>query len=98
MAVSPNSTGNVEKLSSTSPAQHYSPHPLRPPHLATMFAGRLAARAARSGASIAPRAVIRSYATPAAASQNILPPIALYGIDGTYATALVRENRTEEAI
>ncbi|QDS74067.1 hypothetical protein FKW77_009413 [Venturia effusa] len=55
-----------------------------------MFAGRLAARAVRSGPSIAPRAAIRSYATPAtgAASQNVLPPIALYGIDGTYATAL----------
>lgn len=63
-----------------------------------MFAGRLATRAVRSGASIAPRAAIRSYATPAAASQNILPPIALYGIDGTYATALVREIWREEAI
>lgn len=61
-----------------------------------MLAGRLATRAVRSGASIAPRAAIRSYATPA--SQNILPPIALYGIDGTYATALVREIWKEEAI
>lgn len=62
-----------------------------------MFAGRLATRAVRSGASIAPRAAIRSYATPAA-SQNILPPIALYGIDGTYATALVCGIWIEEAI
>jgi hypothetical protein len=31
---------------------------------------------------------IRTYA--AAASQDVRPPVALYGIDGTYANALVR--------
>lgn len=88
--------GILKRAPPTRPAHHHSPHPLRPPHLVKMFAGRLAIRAVRSGASIAPRAAIRSYATPAA-SQNILPPIALYGIDGTYATALVREIWEEEA-
>jgi hypothetical protein len=52
-----------------------------------MLAGRFAARAARSASlrsTAAPTA--RTYATPAASSK---PPIALYGVDGTYATALV---------
>ncbi|PBP19843.1 glycoside hydrolase family 63, partial [Diplocarpon rosae] len=31
---------------------------------------------------------IRSYAAPAAAAPDSKPPIALYGLDGTYATAL----------
>lgn len=48
-------------------------------------------RASASQRVIAARAVpasqFRSYATPAADSK---PPIALYGLDGTYATALVR--------
>lgn len=30
---------------------------------------------------------LRSYATPA---QDVSPPVALFGVDGTYATALVR--------
>lgn len=30
---------------------------------------------------------LRTYATPA---QNVKPPVALFGVDGTYATALVR--------
>lgn len=30
---------------------------------------------------------LRSYATPA---QNVSPPVALFGVDGTYASALVR--------
>ncbi|KAF2428734.1 OSCP-domain-containing protein [Tothia fuscella] len=59
-----------------------------------MLAGRLALQTARSSApraSIASRAAIRSYASPATSSQQQpsgQPPIALYGIDGTYATAL----------
>lgn len=30
---------------------------------------------------------VRTYATPA---QDVKPPVALFGVDGTYATALVR--------
>ena len=57
-----------------------------------MLSGRIAAQAARSAAPrvpIASRTVFRSYAA-AAAGQNVKPPVALYGVDGTYATALVR--------
>lgn len=32
----------------------------------------------------------RAYAAAAASSGKVLPPIALFGVDGTYATALVR--------
>jgi hypothetical protein len=56
-----------------------------------MFAGRLAAQAARASApraSIASRTAFRTYATPASQAST-RPPIALFGIDGTYASALV---------
>jgi hypothetical protein len=32
----------------------------------------------------------RSFASPASGSDNVKPPVAVYGLDGTYATALVR--------
>ncbi len=56
-----------------------------------MFSGRIVAQAARSAAPrapIAPRAAIRSYAQ-AVSSTSTKPPVPLYGIDGTYASALV---------
>ena len=48
-------------------------------------------RAAAPARTIA-RAPVRTYAAPASASaqQEVKPPIAVYGLDGTYATALVR--------
>jgi F-type H+-transporting ATPase subunit O len=46
-----------------------------------------AVRAAAPQRTVA-RAAVRSYA--AAATQDSKPPIAVYGLDGTYATALVR--------
>lgn len=53
-----------------------------------MFTSRTFLQASRR-AAVAPRAfAIRSYATPAAA--DVKPPVALYGLDGTYASALVR--------
>src|ERR1700759_1383401 len=55
-----------------------------------MAIGRLTFQAIRGAARstpIAPRPFIRTYA--AAASGTVKPPVALYGIDGTYATALV---------
>jgi F-type H+-transporting ATPase subunit O len=58
-----------------------------------MLAGRLAAQAARQAARsspIAPRAFARTYAAQASPA-NTRPPVALYGIDGTYASALVRQ-------
>jgi hypothetical protein len=60
-----------------------------------MLSSRTIFRATRAAASqriAVPRAIassqIRSYATPAAADSK--PPKALYGLDGTYASALVR--------
>lgn len=65
----------------------------------------LSARVARAGlrASVqqfsVPRTAvlngIRTYATPA---QDVKPPVALFGIDGTYASALVRDTSNLEAI
>jgi F-type H+-transporting ATPase subunit O len=52
-----------------------------------------ATRAATPARTAVPRVVftssqLRSYATPAQADSK--PPVALYGLDGTYASALVR--------
>lgn len=33
---------------------------------------------------------VRTYAAAAAASSKVKPPVTLFGLDGTYATALVR--------
>jgi F-type H+-transporting ATPase subunit O len=59
-----------------------------------MLSSRTILRATRAAApqkALAPRAIassqIRSYATPATADPK--PPVALYGLDGTYASALV---------
>lgn len=66
---------------------------LNPPSI--MLSRQALLRAARTAA---PRRVIASqarfYASPAA-DQNVKPPVALYGIDGTYATALVRVLKTQ---
>ncbi|KAF2154175.1 ATP synthase subunit 5 [Myriangium duriaei CBS 260.36] len=54
-----------------------------------MLSTRIAARAARASASKAqfvPSIATRTYAAPAAA--NSKPPVALFGVDGTYASAL----------
>lgn len=65
----------------------------------------LSARVARAGlrASVqqfsVPRTAalngIRTYATPA---QDVRPPVALFGIDGTYASSLVCDSSLLEAI
>lgn len=66
-----------------------------------MYTSRAVLRASRAAPSriAIPRAIAagsgsqaRGYATPAAASSQAdsKPPKALYGLDGTYATALVR--------
>jgi F-type H+-transporting ATPase subunit O len=59
-----------------------------------MIAGRAAAQAIRAASLRAPmaqRVAIRSYAQAAAASSSTSgkPPVPLYGVDGTYASALV---------
>jgi len=54
-----------------------------------MAFGRFTAAAVRTASARAPivRQSLRTYASEA---QSVKPPIALYGVDGTYATALVR--------
>ena len=51
----------------------------------------LVARTAASRRTVAAAtpALMRGYAAAAAGTQNVKPPIALFGLDGTYATALV---------
>lgn len=39
-------------------------------------------------------ASVRGYAEAAGASANTKPPVPLFGVDGTYASALVRRDRT----
>ncbi|KAF2741005.1 OSCP-domain-containing protein [Polyplosphaeria fusca] len=57
-----------------------------------MYTSRALSTALRAGAPRAPIAVrvaaTRSYAAPASPSSNTKPPVALFGIDGTYASAL----------
>ena len=57
-----------------------------------MLAARVAARTARVAAPRISLAATRGYAElakPAASSQNTKPPIEVFGLDGTYASALV---------
>lgn len=70
-------------------------NPPCPPRLSSLsILTMMSARVARSGLRAAqqfsaPRAAVnnlRTYATPA---QEVRPPVALFGVDGTYATALV---------
>lgn len=66
-------------------------HPPLPriPPLPNMLSGRAFAQAARASAFRAPiasRTAFRSYADAAASTR---PPVELYGVDGTYASALV---------
>lgn len=59
-----------------------------------MLSARVAARAGLRNLAV-PRSVavggLRTYA--AAAQQDVRPPVALYGVDGTYANALVSFSR-----
>jgi F-type H+-transporting ATPase subunit O len=67
-----------------------------------MSVARAFSTAFRAGAPRAPMvaryAATRSYAAAAAPTGNAnLPPVALFGVDGTYASALVRFPRSELA-
>jgi hypothetical protein len=64
-----------------------------------MALGRLTVQAFRGAARstpIAQRPFIRTYA--AASTGPVKPPVALYGIDGTYATALVGQLKSLEVV
>jgi len=54
-----------------------------------MLASRVAARSARVAAPRMSVAATRGYAEPAKGAQNTKPPVPLFGLDGTYASALV---------
>lgn len=66
-----------------------------------MFA-RVARPASAAVRRTAPRTAIRTYAAPAApaapAADNTKPPIALYGLDGTYANALYTAAAKQSAL
>ncbi len=65
------------------------PHRIQSPPV-TMFSRQALLRSARLAAP--QRALVgqvRTFAAPAA-GENVKPPVALFGLDGTYATALVR--------
>jgi F-type H+-transporting ATPase subunit O len=54
--------------------------------MSSRFARPAFAAVRRAAAAPAPRTALRTYATPAAA--DVKPPVALFGLDGTYANAL----------
>lgn len=55
----------------------------------TMLASRLAARTVRVAAPRVSLAATRGYAEQAKSASNTKPPVPLFGLDGTYASALV---------
>lgn len=65
------------------------------------MSSRLARPAFAAVRRTAPRTATRSYAAPAAQSQDTKPPVALFGLDGTYANALyvaaVKTNNLDSA-
>merc|ERR1712125_139115 len=71
--------------------------PFSPPTPVTMFASRVAARSARVAAPRMPIAAARGYAAPAQAA-NTKPPVPLYGLDGTYASALYTASAKQESL
>ena len=72
-------------ITTTSPPTH-------PYHTAAnMLASRVAARSARA---VAPRfQAVSSRGFAEAAKVDAKPPVPLFGVDGTYASALVRNSR-----
>jgi hypothetical protein len=76
-----------------------SPNPQSISSLLAMSAARAFSTAFRAGAPRAPIAArvagIRGYAAAAPSSGASKPPVALFGVDGTYASALVRLPRSQ---
>ena len=63
-----------------------------------MFAGQAIPRSARAAVAsghLAASASVRRFAAEAA-EQRVKPPVAVFGLDGTYATALVRDPTAPE--
>ncbi|RMD42136.1 hypothetical protein DV735_g2992, partial [Chaetothyriales sp. CBS 134920] len=63
-----------------------------------MSASRLVRPALAAAKRTAPRAAIRSYATPAATPVDTKPPVPLFGLDGTYASALYTAAAKQSAL
>jgi len=70
--------------------------PIRRIFLATMSAARSIRPALAAAKRTAPRTAFRGYATPAA--QNTKPPVQLFGVDGTYASALYTAAAKQSAL
>ena len=72
---------------------HHHLNTTHPSHTAAnMLASRVAARSARA---VAPRfQAVSSRGFAEAAKVDAKPPVPLFGVDGTYASALVRNSRT----
>jgi F-type H+-transporting ATPase subunit O len=58
-----------------------------------MLAARVAARTARVAAPRISVAATRGYAEPAKPAANTKPPVEVFGLDGTYASALVSHTK-----
>lgn len=54
-----------------------------------MMSSKIARPALQAVRRATPQTAVRTYAAPAPAAANTKPPIALFGLDGTYANALV---------
>lgn len=86
------SIGNLRSRASpanpitTTLAPHHTTHPSHT--TANMLASRVAARSARAAAPRFQAVSSRGFAE--AAKVDSKPPVALFGVDGTYASALVR--------
>lgn len=84
------STPNVDITSPFNPQRPSSLPEATPPANCTMMSARFARAGLRATQFSVPRTAavngIRSYATPA---QETRAPVALFGVDGTYASALV---------
>ena len=75
-----------------SPPPSLQTHHPSPNTTANMLASRVAARSARA---VAPRfQAVSTRGFAEAAKVDAKPPVAVYGVDGTYATALVRNRWT----
>lgn len=84
-------TSEIELRSTRYPITTTSP-PTPPSHTAAnMLASRVAARSARAAAPRFQAVSSRGFAE--AAKVDAKPPVPLFGVDGTYASALVRNSR-----
>ena len=86
------SSGQSNDLATSNSSHHSSTH--SPSHTtSTMLAARVAARTARVAAPRISIAATRGYAEPAKPSANTKPPVEVFGLDGTYASALVSQSK-----